>query len=133
MDIGRRLSRAWSCGEYIEIYVNPDDPADSVIDVSFPYATGEASPNLSKYNMRMEAGYVKTVRRLLGVPVRKRKIQRNYLIRFSSRSSSQTRAGSKHVMYYTIHAEDNRGQEIVVGEGLTGAGEASAAIRMLAH
>lgn len=36
-------------------------------------------------------------------------------------------------MYYTIHAEDNRGQKIVVGEGFTGAGEASAAIRMLAN
>ena len=35
-------------------------------------------------------------------------------------------------MYYTIRAEDNRGQKIVVGEGFTGAGEASAAIRMLA-
>lgn len=81
----------------------------------------------------MEAGYLKTVRRVLGIPVRNRKIQRSDFIRFSSRSSSQTRAGSKHIMYYTIHAEDNRGQKIVVGEGFTGAGEASAAIRMLAN
>ncbi len=81
----------------------------------------------------MEAGYLKTVRRVLGIPVRKRKIRRHDFIRFSSRSSSQTRTGSKHVMYYTIHAEDNRGQKIVVGEGFTGAGEASAAIRMLAN
>lgn len=82
--------------------------------------------------VKSEAGYLKTVRRVLGVSVRKKKIRRNDFIRFASRSSSQTHAGSKHVIYYTIHAEDNRGQKIVVGEGFTGAGEAAAAIRMLA-
>ena len=87
---------------------------------------------LNSLQVISEAGYLKTVRRVLGVAVRKRKILRNDFIRFSSRSSSQTHAGSKHVMYYAIHAEDNRGQKIVVGEGFTGAGEATAAIRMLA-
>jgi len=75
---------------------------------------------------------VKTVRRVLGFPVRRKQIKHRNFVRFSRRSSFQTQAGNRHVMHYSIFVEDNRGQKLIVGEGLKGEGEARAAIRLTA-
>jgi len=79
-----------------------------------------------------DAASVKTVRRVLGFPVRRRKLNNRDFVRFGRRSTFQTQAGNRHVMHYSIFLEDNRGQKLVVGEGLKGEGEARAAIRLTA-
>jgi hypothetical protein len=75
--------------------------------------------------------YLKTVRRILGIPVRRRQIQRSEFVRFSKGSGSRTQTGNKHVMHYSIFAEDRHGQKIVVGDGFKGERQASAAIRFI--
>jgi hypothetical protein len=75
--------------------------------------------------------YLKTVRRIMGIPVRRRQIRRSEFVRFSKGSGSQTQVGNKHVMHYSIFAEDRHGQKIVVGDGFKGERQASAAIRFI--
>jgi hypothetical protein len=77
--------------------------------------------------------YLKTVRRILGIPVRRRQIRRSEFVRFSKGSASVTQMGDKHVMHYSIFAEDRHGQKIVVGDGFKGERQASAAIRFISR
>lgn len=79
-----------------------------------------------------EAGHLKTVRRVMGISVRTRKMLRNNFVRFSRRRSSQSQAGSKHVIHYSVYVVDKLGQKLVVGEGFKGEGEATAATRLIA-
>ncbi len=80
-----------------------------------------------------EAGYLKTVRRVMGIAVRTRKMRRSNFVRFSRQRSSQSQAGSKHVIHYAVYAVDNTGQKLVVGEGFKGDGEATAATHLIAR
>jgi hypothetical protein len=77
--------------------------------------------------------YLKTVRRIMGIPVRRRQIRRSEFVRFSKGSASRTQAGSKHVMHYSIFAEDKHGQKIVVGDGFKGERQVRAAIRFISR
>jgi hypothetical protein len=77
--------------------------------------------------------YLRTVRRILGIPVKRRQIRRSEFVRFSKGSASVTQMGDKHVMHYSIFAEDERGQKIVVGDGFKGERQASAAIRFISR
>jgi hypothetical protein len=71
------------------------------------------------------------VRRILGIPVKRASIRCNELVRFSKDSSFKSRSGNKHVVHYSIFAEDRKGEKIIVAEGFKGASEANAAIRFL--
>ncbi|NOX70350.1 MAG: DUF3592 domain-containing protein [Gammaproteobacteria bacterium] len=79
-----------------------------------------------------EAGYLKTVRRVMGISVRTRKMLRNNFVRFSRRRSSQSQIGSKHVIHYSVYMVDKLGQKLVVGEGFRGEGETTAATHLIA-
>lgn len=87
---------------------------------------------LNSLQVMQDSVHLKSVRRLLGIPIRRRQIRRDEFTRFSKDSSMQTQSGSKHVMQYTIYAEDRQGQKIVIGEGFKGDNEANAAIRLAA-
>ena len=76
---------------------------------------------------------IRTVRRILGIPIKRRSMRRNDFARFSRSSSMQSRSGNKHVMYYSIKAVDRQGGEMTIGEGFKGNNEADAAIRMLSR
>ncbi len=76
---------------------------------------------------------IKTVRRILGFPIRRRSMRRASFARFSRNSSMQSSSGKKHVMYYSISAVDHQGGEMTIGEGFKGDNEADAAIRMLSR
>ncbi|RZV35981.1 MAG: DUF3592 domain-containing protein [Chromatiales bacterium] len=76
---------------------------------------------------------IKTVRRILGIPIKRRSMRRASFARFSRNSSMQSHSGNKHVMYYSISAVDRQGDEMTVGEGFKGDNEADAAIRMLSR
>jgi hypothetical protein len=76
---------------------------------------------------------IRTVRRILGIPIKRRSMRRDSFVRFSRNSSMQSRSGNKHVMYYSIRAVDRQGGEMTIGEGFKGDNEANAAIRMLSR
>ena len=75
--------------------------------------------------------HLQTVRRILGIPVKRCRIRCDEFVRFSKDSSFQSQSGKKHVVHYSIYAEDRRGRKIVVGEGFKGDSQANAAIRFL--
>jgi hypothetical protein len=76
---------------------------------------------------------LRTVRRLFGIPVKRGEMRRHDFVRFDKTSSMSSQSGSKHVMYYSLHAVDASGGKLVVGEGFKGAGQADAAAEMIAR
>lgn len=78
-----------------------------------------------------DVGGFRTVRRWLGIPVKRSQMGSHEFARFSKKSSYQTRGGGKHVMHFTIYAEDGRGRKLVVGEGFRGDSQAEAAMRFI--
>ena len=76
---------------------------------------------------------IRTVRRILGIPVKRRSMRRNDFAKFSRSTSMQSQSGNKHVVYYSIQAVDRHGNEMTIGESFKGDNEAAAAIRMLSR
>ena len=74
-----------------------------------------------------------TVRRLLGIPVSRKRMHRDAFVRLRKDSSLKTQSGNKHVIYYSVKAIDRHGNELVVGEGFKGENEADAAIRLISE
>jgi hypothetical protein len=79
---------------------------------------------------RTADGFV-TVRRWLGVPVRRRHMSRHEFDHFEKNSRYQQQGGGKHVMFYTVYAVDRSGHKVVVGEGFRGSSQAEAAIQLI--
>lgn len=79
-----------------------------------------------------EAGSIKTVRRLLGIPISNKQMHQNSFERFEKKSTMKTQSGGKHIIYYSVYAIDRQGSEIVLGEGFKGESEAKAAMRIIA-
>jgi hypothetical protein len=75
---------------------------------------------------------IRTVRRLFGIPIRRRAMRRDSFERFHKDSSLKTQSGNKHVIYYSVAALDRLGNKLVLGEGFKGESEADAAIRLMA-
>ncbi len=76
---------------------------------------------------------IRTVRRLLGIPVSRKSMQRDGFESFRKDSAFKTQSGSKHVIYYSIEAVDRYGNKLIVGEGFKGENEAAAAIRIISE
>jgi hypothetical protein len=72
-----------------------------------------------------------TIRRLLGIPVSRKRMHIGAFDRFRKDSSFKTQTGNKHVIYYSVQALDRHGNKFVVGEGFKGENEADAAIRLI--
>jgi hypothetical protein len=78
-----------------------------------------------------DASGFKTVRRWLGIPLRRRHMGRHEFQHFEKHSRFQQQGGGKHVMHYSIYAVDRDGRKLVVGEGFTGDSQAAAAMRLI--
>ena len=76
---------------------------------------------------------VKTVRRLLGIPISRKRMSQGSFECFKKKSNMQTQSGGKHVMYYSVYAVDRQGNKMIVGEGFKGESEANAAIRLISR
>lgn len=76
---------------------------------------------------------IRTVRRLLGIPVGRKSMQREVFKHFRKNSSFQTQSGKKQVMYYSVEAVDRQDNKLVVGVGFKGENEADAAIRLISE
>jgi hypothetical protein len=75
---------------------------------------------------------VHTVRRWLGVPIRRKSMHRSQFVKLRKKSSMKSQSGGKHTIYYAIHMVDNSGNKMKVGDGFKGESQARAAIRLIA-
>ncbi len=86
---------------------------------------------LNSLQVYREGSHLKAVRRVLGIPVSRKSVRGDDVVRISKDSKMQTQSGRTHVMHYSIYVHDGAGQKVCVGEGFKGAGEADAAIRLI--
>ena len=87
---------------------------------------------LNSLEVSQEGSHIRTVRRIVGIPVKRGQMRRSDFVRFRKKASSNTQSGKKHVIHYTISAVDQHGQKLVVGEGFKGASQANAAADFVA-
>ena len=76
---------------------------------------------------------IKTVRRLLGVPVGGAELRRDQVVELYKHTSMQSQSGGKHVIYYDVYARDRAGNKHKIAEGFKGESQANAAIRLIAR
>lgn len=87
---------------------------------------------LNSLEVATEGGDLVTVRRILGVIVKRGRMRRADFLQFSKKKSSFTRTGTKHVVHYSVHAVDSQGLKLVVGEGFKGVSQADTAADLIA-
>lgn len=88
---------------------------------------------LNSLEVSVAATDIRSVRKLLGIPIRRKQMNRNSFERFERRSTMKSQSGGKHIIYYSVYAVDRQGNEIVLGEGFRGEGETNAAQRLIAR
>ncbi len=88
---------------------------------------------LNSLEVSQDGADLRTVRRILGIPVKRGQMRRADFVRFSKKASSKTQSGKTHVIHYSISAVDRHGQKLVVGEGFKGASQADAAADFIAR
>lgn len=86
---------------------------------------------LNSLEVRQVNREIVTVRRLIGIPISRKRMHRDAFASFHKNSSLKTQSGSKHTIYYSIEALDRQGEKMVIGEGFKGENEADAAIRLI--
>ncbi len=96
-------------------------------------ALGSLYAGLNSLTVELNGGRLRSVRRVLGVPIVSREMPVHSISRLSKDSSFQSNAGGKHVMHYSIYAHDTAGNKLTLGEGFKGSGDADAAIRVLSR
>jgi hypothetical protein len=88
---------------------------------------------LNSLEIVAEGGDIRTVRRVLGFPVKRMRMRSSDFVRFDKKKSSYSQSGTRHVVHYSLHAVDKRGQKMVVGEGFKGISQADAAAELIAR
>lgn len=88
---------------------------------------------LNSLEVLQAGGDLKTVRRILGIPVKRGRMRRADFVRFKKKASTKIQSGKRHAIYYTVSAVDSNGQSLVVGEGFKGASQADAAADYIAR
>ncbi len=86
---------------------------------------------LNSLEVTQDGSDIRTVRRVLGIPVKRRRLRRANFIRFDRKKTSTTQSGSKHMVRYAVYAVDNLGRKMILGEGFNGAGQAEAAAELI--
>ena len=74
---------------------------------------------------------IMTVRRLLGIPIKRTELRSDAIVELTKHTNFQTQSGGKHIIYYKIHAIDRDGNKHIVGEGFKGESQADAAIQLI--
>jgi hypothetical protein len=86
---------------------------------------------LNSLEVIVSAQDIVTIRRLLGIPIRRRSMSKAAFVKFGKDSSFRSQSGNKHVIYYSIQALDRHGSKLVLGDGFQGEHEANTAIQLL--
>ena len=81
--------------------------------------------------VRQTPSGLKTVRRLLGIPIRSTELARSDISTLMKKSTMQSNSGSKHTIYYSIYALDRPGNKYKIGDGFKGESQANAAIELI--
>ncbi len=74
-----------------------------------------------------------SVRKLLGLPIRTRRLRLDEFARLEPRVSLKAQSGGKYTIYYSIRAIDRHGHAVTVGEGFEGDSETRAAMELIAR
>ncbi len=82
---------------------------------------------LNSLEVIKDGGELRTIRRVFGIPIRRRQMRISDFVRFSKRVTSKTQSGSKHVIRYAVSVVDRNHNRMVVGEGFSGVSQADAA------
>ena len=77
--------------------------------------------------------YLKTLRSVFGVPVKRRQLRKDLITDIVKHSSFQSQQGTKITMSYEVRAIGNQGEKLTIAEGLKGASKADAAIKYIAQ
>jgi hypothetical protein len=88
---------------------------------------------LNSLEIVTEGGDIRTVRRVLGIPVKRMQMHSSEFVRFDKKKSSYSQSGTRHVVHYSLQTVDKRGRKMVVGEGFKGVSQADAAAELIAR
>ncbi len=80
-----------------------------------------------------ESTAIVSVRRFLGIPLRRRRMERHRFAHFRRQQSLKTQSGGKHVIHYSLYAVDQVGNELLLGEGFSGESDTNAAEQFIAR
>ncbi|MBT8095143.1 MAG: hypothetical protein KJP08_10055, partial [Gammaproteobacteria bacterium] len=82
--------------------------------------------------VRQTPSGIRTVRRLLGIPIRTTELRRSDIVNLQKKTTMQSQSGGKHTVYYNVYAVDRAGKKHVVGDSFKGESQANAAIALIA-
>ena len=74
---------------------------------------------------------IRTVRRFLGIPVRRRQMRLDNIKKLEKKSNMQAQSGGRYTMFYNVYAVDYVGNKLTLGEGFRGEHEARAAMELI--
>jgi hypothetical protein len=82
---------------------------------------------LNSLEVVQDGGSIRTVRRILGIPVKRGQMRRSDFVMFRRKASSTTQSGKRHMINYKISAVDRHGHKLIMGEGFKNARQADTA------
>ncbi len=88
---------------------------------------------LNSLEVVQAGGDIRTVRRILGIPVKRRKMRRSDFVRFEKKITLKSQSGGRHVLHHSVSAIDRSGQKMIIGEGFKSASRADAAMELIAR
>ena len=88
---------------------------------------------LNSLEVLQDGGDIRSVRRILGIPVKRRRMRRTDFVRLRKKAALKSQSGGKHVIHYSLSAIDRHGRKMIVGEGFKGASQADAAADFIAR
>lgn len=86
---------------------------------------------LNTLTVTLEGNELRSVRRLLGIPVSDKRLSRYDLRTLEPAQVMSSQSGGRHTVHYRIEARDSTGRSLTVATGLRGLSEARAAMRIL--
>jgi len=82
-------------------------------------------------DVTLNSGTITSVRRVLGIPLRKQTMRSGDFHRFEVDNGTQAQGAGKHVMHFRVKAVDRSANEILLGDGFRGQPGVEAAKRFL--
>ncbi len=83
--------------------------------------------------VRQTHSALQITRRLFGIPIHRKTVQRGDIINLIKKSTMQSQSGGKHTIHYGVYAIDRSGEETILAEGFKGESMANAAIDLISR
>ncbi|MEQ8860971.1 MAG: DUF3592 domain-containing protein [Pseudomonadales bacterium] len=88
---------------------------------------------LNSLEVYRERSDIVSVRRLLGVPISRRRLNVEHFAGFDQHAAMKSNSGGRQVISYSLRAVDQQGHRITVGDGFRGDSAARAGMRLIAR